>query len=230
MPEQVPESTPEPIRTIVADDHYLVREGTRRLLETSGEVLVVGTVGNADELLDAVRRLRPDVVLTDIRMPGGQWREGFEGIDAAHRVRAGHPEIGIVVLSQYSDALFAFERFKHGTEGFAYLLKDRIGELDELLRAIRAVAAGGSVIDPMVVEGLLARRELRGEQEALTPRERDVLRELARGRSNGAVARALNLSVSSVEKNVNAIFTKLGLENSPDVHRRVAAVLAYLGP
>ncbi|MEV4565587.1 response regulator transcription factor [Nonomuraea sp. NPDC049419] len=220
----------EQIRTVVADDHYLVREGTRRLLELSGEVSVVGAVGDADELLDAVRRLRPHVVVTDIRMPGGQWRQGFEGIDAAHRIRAAHPEVGVVVLSQFSDALFAFELFKHGTEGYAYLLKDRVGDLDELLGAIQAVAAGGSVIDPKVVEGLLARRDVRGQREELTARERDVLREMARGRTNAAIARALHLSISSVEKNVNAIFTKLGLENSGDVHRRVAAVLAYLGP
>jgi DNA-binding NarL/FixJ family response regulator len=220
----------ETIRTVVADDHYLVREGTRRLLEMSGEVAVVGAVGNADELLDAVRRLRPGVVVTDIRMPGGRWREGFEGIDATHRLREEHPGVGVVVLSQYSDALFALELFKHGTEGVAYLLKDRVGDLDELLGAIRAVASGGSVIDPKVVEGLLDRHDVRGEHEALTPRERDVLREMAHGRSNGAIARALHLSVSSVEKNVNSIFTKLGLENSADVHRRVAAVLAYLRP
>ncbi|MEU1388311.1 MULTISPECIES: response regulator transcription factor [unclassified Nonomuraea] len=221
---------PEPVRTVVADDHYLVREGTRQLLELSGEVTVVGAVGDADELLDAVRRLEPQVVVTDIRMPGGDWRPGFEGIDAAHRIRAGHPGTGVVVLSQFSDALFAFELFKHGTAGFAYLLKDRVGDLDELLGAIRAVAGGGSVIDPKVVEGLLARREVRGQGESLTPRERDVLREMAHGRSNAGIGRALHLSISSVEKNVNAIFTKLGLENSGDVHRRVAAVLAYLGP
>jgi DNA-binding NarL/FixJ family response regulator len=218
------------IRTVVADDHYLVREGARQLLEMSGEVTVVGAVGNADELLDAVQRLGPDVVVTDIRMPGGEWRQGFEGIDAAHRIRSEHPAVGVVVLSQFSDALFAFELFKHGTEGYAYLLKDRVGDLDELLGAIRAVVAGGSVIDPKVVEGLLARRDVRGQHEALTARERDVLREMAHGRSNAGIARALHLSISSVEKNVNAIFTKLGLENSGDVHRRVAAVLAYLGP
>ncbi|MGI5287587.1 response regulator transcription factor [Nonomuraea polychroma] len=220
----------ERIRTVVADDHYLVREGTRRLLEMSGEVTVEGAVGTADELMDAVRRLGPDVVITDIRMPGGDWRPGFEGIDAAHRLRAGHPGVGVVVLSQFSDALYAFELFKHGTEGYAYLLKDRVGDLEELLGAIKAVASGGSVIDPKVVEGLLARRDVRGQREALTARERDVLREMAHGRSNSAIARALHLSISSVEKNVNAIFTKLGLENSGDVHRRVAAVLAYLGP
>lgn len=222
-------SDPEPLRAVIADDHYLVREGTRRLLETSGEITVEGVVGTADELIDAVRRLAPDVVLTDIRMPGGDWRPGFEGIDAAHRIRADRPGTGVVVLSQFADSLYAFELFKFGTEGFAYLLKDRVGDLDELLGAIRSVASGGSVIDPKVVEGLLARRAVRGDRDALTPRERDVLREMAHGRSNGGIGRALHLSVSSVEKNVNSIFLKLGLENSPDTHRRVAAVLAYLG-
>ncbi|WP_157251242.1 response regulator transcription factor [Nonomuraea typhae] len=218
----------EPLRTVVADDHYLVREGTRRLLETTGRVTVVAAVGNADELMDAVRRFSPEVVITDIRMPGGGWRAGFEGIDAAHAVRAAHPRVGVVVLSQFGDALYALELFKQGTEGFAYLLKDRVGDMDELLGAIAAVAEGGSVIDPKVVEGLMSRRAVRGGTESLTERERDVLREMARGRSNPAIGRELHLSLSSVEKNVNAIFSKLGLENSADVNRRVAAVLAYL--
>jgi DNA-binding NarL/FixJ family response regulator len=218
----------ETLRTVVADDHYLVREGTRRLLETTGRVDVVAAVGNADELLDAVRRFAPDVVITDIRMPGGDWRQGFEGIDAAHRIKADHPGVGVVVLSQFGDALYAFELFKKGTEGFAYLLKDRVGDLDELLAALSVVAEGGSVIDPKVVEGLMSLRAVRGGTEALTERERAVLREMARGRSNPAIGRELHLSLSSVEKNVNAIFSKLGLENTGDINRRVAAVLAYL--
>ncbi|MEV7806364.1 response regulator transcription factor [Microbispora sp. NPDC088329] len=217
------------LRALVADDHYLVREGTRQLLESSGEVAVVGALGSAAELVDAARRLKPDVIVTDIRMPGEGWRPGFEGIDAAHRVRAADPRVGVVVLSQFADSIYAFELFRGGTEGLAYLLKDRVGDIDELLGAIRSVAAGGSVIDPKVVEGLLARRAVRGEREAFTPRERDVLREMAAGRSNGGIARALSLSISAVEKNVNSIFLKLGLETSPDIHRRVAAVLAYLG-
>ncbi|GAA0915484.1 response regulator transcription factor [Nonomuraea longicatena] len=218
----------ETLRTVVADDHYLVREGTRRLLETTGRVDVVAAVGDADELLDAVRRFAPDVVITDIRMPGGDWRPGFEGIDAAHRIKADHPGVGVVVLSQFGDALYAFELFKKGTEGFAYLLKDRVGDLDELLAALSVVAEGGSVIDPKVVEGLMSLRAVRGGTEALTERERAVLREMARGRSNPAIGRELHLSLSSVEKNVNAIFSKLGLENTGDINRRVAAVLAYL--
>jgi DNA-binding NarL/FixJ family response regulator len=234
MPDPSPRTPPgtapdAPLRAIIADDHYLVREGTRRLLEQSGQVAVAAAVGTADELLDAAGRLRPDVVVTDIRMPGGRWRAGMEGIDVAHRIRAAHPGAGIVVLSAFADALYAFELFKDGTGGYGYLLKDRVGDLAELLDALRAVATGGSVIDPKVVEGLLARRAVRGQGDPLTPREQDVLREMAHGRSNGGIARALSVSVSAVEKNVNSIFTKLGLESSPDTHRRVAAVLAYLG-
>nr|BFE85512.1 hypothetical protein GCM10020093_081130 [Planobispora longispora] len=160
-------TTPAELRIVLAEDHYLVREGTRQLLESSGEISVVAAVGTADELLDAARRLRPDVVVTDIRMPGSAEivRPGMEGIDAAHRIRAAShgPDdaIGIVVLSQFSDAMFALDLFKDGTEGRAYLLKDRVGDLDELLGAIRSVSAGGSVIDPKVVEGLLAKRGVR---------------------------------------------------------------------
>lgn len=221
----------ERVRTVLADDHYLVREGLRQLLEASGEVSVVAAVGNADELLDATRRFQPDVVISDIRMPGPSFRSGFEGIDAAHRVRAEHPATGVVILSQYRDALFAFELFRHGSERLAYLLKDRIGNLDDLLSAIRAVLAGGSVLEPQVVDGLVTRRVRRGGTPPgdLTPREREVLGEMALGKSNVGIARSLHLSVSAVEKNINTIFHKLGLENAPDVHRRVAAVVRYLG-
>jgi DNA-binding NarL/FixJ family response regulator len=222
---------PETVRAVLADDHYLVREGVRQLLETTGDVSVVAAVGTADELLDAVRRFEPDVIVTDIRMPGAGLRAGLEGIDAAHRVRAEHSRTGVVVLSQYRDALFAFELFRHGTEGLAYLLKDRIGNLEDLVAAIRAVIAGGSVVDPKVVDGLIARRvsRSRAAPAGLTPREREVLGEMALGKSNVGIARSLHLSVSAVEKNVNAIFHKLGLDNTPDTHRRVAAVVKYLG-
>ncbi|MEU9887696.1 response regulator transcription factor [Sphaerisporangium sp. NPDC051011] len=218
-------------RAVVADDHYLVREGLRQLLETTGDISVVAAVGNADDLLDAVRRFEPDVIVTDIRMPGSGLRSGLEGVDAAHRIRAERPHAGVVVLSQYREALFAFELFRHGTDGLAYLLKDRVGNLDDLMGAIRAVMEGSSVIDPKVVDGLITRRinRSRPQPDGLTSRERDVLGEMALGKSNGAIARSLHLSVSAVEKNVNAIFHKLGLENAQDTHRRVAAVVRYLG-
>jgi len=225
----------EPLRIVIADDNYLVREGTRRLLEDSGQVTVLTAVGSAPELLDAVRRTRPDAVLTDIRMPpaGSAARAGepaMEGIDAAHAIKAGHPGIGVVILSQYADESYAFELFRNGSAGLAYLLKDRVGDLRQLLSALREAAAGGSVIDPLVVDALVTRRaRLRESPLArLTPRELDVLREMAQGRGNAGIARELSLSESSVEKYVNAIFTKLDLASEQLVHRRVAAVLTFL--
>jgi DNA-binding NarL/FixJ family response regulator len=217
----------EPVRVVIAEDNYLVREGTRRLLEDSGEVQVVAAVGSADELLDAVDRLLPDAVLTDIRMPPGH---DMEGIAAAHAIRARHPHVGVVVLSQHADAAYAFELLKGGTAGMAYLLKERVGDLDELLRALRETIAGRSVIDPVVVESLLALRGRLGQSplSTLTPRETDVLREMAQGKTNAAVAEALSVSESAVEKYANAIFSKLGLSEEPQVHRRVAAVLTFL--
>jgi DNA-binding NarL/FixJ family response regulator len=228
------------LRIVIADDNYLVREGTRRLLEDSGQVTVQAAVGSAPELLDAVRRARPDAVLTDIRMPAnpaaGQAagpaaaRPAMEGIDAAHSIKATAPEVGVVILSQYADESYAFELFRNGTTGLAYLLKDRVGDLRQLLSALREVVAGGSVIDPQVVDALVTRRvRLRESPLArLTPRELDVLREMAQGRGNAGIAQNLHLSESSIEKNVNAIFTKLDLASEALVHRRVAAVLTFL--
>lgn len=225
----------EPLRIVIADDNYLVREGTRQLLEASGEVTVQAAVGSAPELLDAVRRRRPDAVLTDIRMPvpaaaNGDQAPAMEGIDAAHAIKMSEPRVGVVILSQYADESYAFELFRNGTAGLAYLLKDRVGDLDQLLSALRAVAAGGSVIDPQVVDALVSRRaRLQSSPVArLSPRELDVLREMAQGRGNAGIARALHLSESSVEKHVNAIFTKLDLASEQQVHRRVAAVLTFL--
>ncbi len=216
-----------PLRVVIAEDNYLVREGTRRILEDTGAVDVVAAVGTAEELLDAVRRLRPQAVVTDIRMPPGHH---MEGIEAAHAIRDAHPEVGVVVLSQHSDEAYAFELLRNGTTGLAYLLKDRVGEADELVDAVRAVAAGRSVIDPKVVEALVARRARLTDSPVarLTPRELDVLREMAQGKANPAIARALFLSESAIEKHINSIFAKLGLSEEPQVHRRVSAVLAYL--
>jgi DNA-binding NarL/FixJ family response regulator len=217
----------EPVRVVIAEDNYLVREGTRRLLEDSGEVHVVAAVGSAGELLDAVDRLLPDAVLTDIRMPPGH---DMEGIAAAHAIRARHPHVGVVVLSQHADAAYASELLKGGTAGMAYLLKERVGDLDELLRALRETIAGRSVIDPVVVEALLAVRGRLAQSplRTLTPRETDVLREMAQGKTNAAVAESLSVSESAVEKYANAIFSMLGLSEEPQVHRRVAAVLTFL--
>jgi len=217
---------PDRLRIVLAEDNYLVREGTRRLLEDSGEVDVVAAVGDAVELRDAVRRLRPDAVLTDIRMPPGHH---MEGIEAAHDIRREHPGVGVVVLSQHTDEAYAFALLRDGTEGLAYLLKDRLGDLDDLLSALREVVAGGSVIDPVVVQTLVARRSRVAQSPvaSLTPREADVLREMAQGKTNAGIERALHLSTSTVEKHVSSIFGKLGLAEEP-VHRRVAAVLAFL--
>jgi len=216
------------VKVVIAEDHYLVREGTRRLLESSGEVDVVAAVEGAGTLLDAVERLHPDAVITDIRMPP---THQMEGIEAAHEIRSRHPDVGVVVLSQYVNSLYAFELFRDGTTGLAYLLKDRVGELDELLRALREVAAGGSVIDPKVVEGLLGRRQepARSLLETLSSRELEVLGEMAQGKSNAAIADSLYVSPSAVEKHINGIFAKLTLSVEDGAqHRRVAAVLAFL--
>jgi DNA-binding NarL/FixJ family response regulator len=224
---------PEPLRIVMADDNYLVREGARRLLEDSG-VVVAAAVGSAPELLDAVGRLRPAAVLTDIRMPASQGgpagQSSMEGIDAAHAIRSAYPSTGVVVLSQYADESYAFELFRDGTAGLAYLLKDRIGEVGRLLEALREVSTGGSLIDPQVVEALVrGRARVRASAlSGLTPRELDVLREMAQGRGNAGIAAHLHLSESSVEKHVNAIFTKLGLTTENLSHRRVTAVLTFL--
>ena len=216
---------PEPLRIVIAEDNYLVREGLRRLLEDSGAVTVLACVGTAIELLDAVRRLSPDAVLTDIRMPP---THQMEGIEAAHAIRATHPGIGVVVLSQHTDESYALALFENGSAGLGYLLKDRIGDLEDLVHALTEVHGGGSVIDPEIVDTLVRRRSRSTEPRgALSPRELDVLREMALGKTNAGIEQALYLSSSTVEKHVNAIFTKLSLPDT-GVHRRVAAVLTFL--
>lgn len=216
-----------PLRVVIADDHYLVREGVRQLLELDGAVQVVATAPDGPALVAAVDAHRPDVVVTDIRMPP---THTMEGVEAAHRLRAAYPSLGVVVLSNHADAAYALELFRDGTEFVAYLLKDRVGDRDQLLAAVRAVASGGSVIDPTVVDGLLSRRARQQQSplSRLTDREREVLEAMASGLSNTAIGERLHLSVSAVEKNVNAIFGKLDLRSEPSLHRRVGAVLAYL--
>lgn len=215
-----------PLRVVVADDHYLVREGIRELLGLEDDLTVVATVGSAVELLDVVERHEADVVVTDIRMPPDH---RTEGIDAALRIRTRHPKVGVVVLSAHADDAYAMELFRDGTSGLAYLLKDRVGDRSELARAIRATAAGDSLVDPMVVDAMVRRSHRRSSLEVLTPRERSVLEQMASGSSNPAIAAALFLSVSGVEKHITAIFGKLGLGEEMTTHRRVTAVLAYLG-
>jgi DNA-binding NarL/FixJ family response regulator len=212
---------------VIAEDNYLVREGTRRVLEETGEVSVVAAVGTAAELIDAVVRLHPDAVITDIRMPPGHQ---MEGIAAAHEIRARHSGVGVVVLSQHAAGTYAFELLKNGTAGLAYLLKDRVADPEELLRALREVIAGRSVIDPQVVEALVTRSgRLRASPlHELSRREVEVLREMAQGKTNAAIATTLHLSESAVEKYVSAIFLKLGLTEETALHRRVGAVLAFL--
>jgi DNA-binding NarL/FixJ family response regulator len=218
---------PDRPRVIIAEDNYLVREGTRQLLEIGGAVEVVAAVGSAVELVAAVDAAPPDAVLTDIRMPP---THGMEGIVAAREIRLRHPDVGVVVLSNHADDAYALELFADGTAGLAYLLKERVGDRTELLRAITETAAGRSVVDPVVVEALVRRRaRYDGSGLArLSDRERDVLDQMAAGLSNSAIGERLHLSRSAIEKHVNAIFTKLGLVDEPATHRRVAAVVTYL--
>ena len=212
---------------MLAEDHYLVREGIRRLLETDAELEVAAVCGDLDSLLAAVDTERPDVVVTDIRMPPGGMDEG---IRAAERLRDTHPDVGVVVLSQYAQPTYALALFENGTARRAYLLKERVENLEQLVAAIRTVAEGGSVVDPKVVEGLMAERK-RVEQsplDELTPRELDVLREMAEGKNNAGIAGSLFLTERSVEKVIHSIFLKLGLAWEESVHKRVKAVIVYL--
>lgn len=213
------------LRVIVADDHYLVREGVRRALTALDTIDVIAVVGDAAELERVCDRELPDAVVTDIRMPPSH---GTEGIDAAHRIRERHPRIGIVVLSQYNDATYAMDLLRSGTAGMAYLLKERIGDPDTLIRAVRTVSAGGSQIDPDVVASLVAAGRSSSPIVTLSERERRVLGLMAEGRTNAAIAAELHLSESSIEKYASSLFAKLDLTDERHVHRRVAAVLAYL--
>ena len=216
-----------PIRLVIAEDHYLVREGVKRLLETHPDLEVVASCGDLDALFAAVESEHPDVVVSDVRMPPG---DSDEGIQAAARLRETHPDIGVLVLSQYATPGYALALIGNGSARRGYLLKERVSDLGQLVAAIKAVADGGSVIDPKVVEALISEtsRAKASPLHELTPRERDVLREMAGGRNNAAIAEALVLSERSVEKVINSIFLKLGLTWEPSVHRRVKAVVLYL--
>ncbi len=202
----------------------LLREGLVRLLEESG-MEVVGQAGDADDLLRKVRAHKPDVAVIDVRMPPTNTDDGLR---AAQQIRAELPEVAVLVLSQYIEETYALELLEDGTEGVGYMLKDRVAEVERFIEAVRRVASGGSALDPQVVSQLLGRRRREDPLEALTPREREVLEQMAQGRSNQAIAAELVVSERAVEKHVTSIFSKLDLETSPDDHRRVLAVLAYL--
>jgi DNA-binding NarL/FixJ family response regulator len=212
------------IRLVLAEDSYLVREGVRRLLETRPQLDVVATCSDLPSLLAAVEAESPDVVLTDIRMPPD---ERDEGIRAARQLRETSPEVGVVVLSQYAAPGYALDLLEAGSERRAYLLKERVADIDQLVAAIAAVAAGGSVIDPKVVERLVDAKA-GSPLDELTPREQDVLRAMAEGKNNAAIAEDLVIAERSVEKYVHTIFTKLGIAWEDNVNRRVKAVLLYL--
>ncbi|MGD9793805.1 MAG: response regulator [Acidimicrobiia bacterium] len=213
-------------RVVLAEDNALLRAGLARLLESDPSVEVVGTAGDLDELLERARSLRPDVVITDIRMPP---TSTDEGIRAATVLGNERPELGIVVLSQYANPSYAIALLEAGSSGRAYLLKDRVADAGELVRAVRAVAAGGSVITPEVVDQMLrARRPADDPVSTLTIREREVLELIATGASNAGISSQLKLSERAVEKHVSNVFVKLRLDDAPDINRRVRAVLVYM--
>jgi DNA-binding NarL/FixJ family response regulator len=212
------------VRVVIAEDLALLRDGLTRLLRDNG-FEIAAAVGDGDALIQSVLRERPDIAIVDIRMPP-TFRD--EGLRAALTLRERAPETAVLIVSQYVEQAYAAELLADGRGGVGYLLKDRIMDVDDFVDAVRRVAGGGTALDPEVVAQLFARRQISGPLERLTPRETEVLAQLAEGRSNAAVARALVLSVGAVEKHVANILGKLQLPPSDDDHRRVLAVLAYL--
>ena len=215
-----------PIRLVLAEDNYLLREGMTRLIEAQPDLELVAACDDYDSLVEAIEAHRPDVVLTDIRMPP---TGTDEGIRAAEHLRQTVPGAGVVVLSQYADPQYALRFLEHGSRGRGYLLKERVSDIDQLLAAIKEVARGGSVIDPKVIDALVsARSKAPSPLRDLTVREGEVLSEMAQGKNNAAIATSLVLSERAVEKHINSLFSKLGLSEEQDVSRRVKAVLLFL--
>ena len=214
------------MREVIAEDSVLLREGLVRLLTEAG-IEIVGQAGDADDLLRKTRAHKPDVVVTDIRMPP---TNSDEGIQIAARLRDSHPDVGVVVLSNYSDPSYAIALMESGSAGRAYLLKERVHHRAQLVSAIESVASGGSVMDPKIVEPLVAARSRseRSPLSELTPREREVLAQIAQGKSNGAIAEELVLTKRAVEKHINSIFLKLNLAAVEEVSKRVKATLVFL--
>jgi DNA-binding NarL/FixJ family response regulator len=214
------------IRVILAEDDFLVREGIRHVLEAAPDLTVVGECADGDDLLAAVDADPPDVVVTDVRMPPSG---ADEGIRVANRLRTTHPGVGVLVLSQFAEPEYALALLEHGSRGRAYLLKERIRDRHRITGAVREVAAGGSAFDSKVVDVLVAAQGDGGSQlSEISPREREVLAEVAQGRSNTAIAESLVLTKSAVEKHINSIFAKLGLAGAQDVSQRVKAALMFL--
>jgi DNA-binding NarL/FixJ family response regulator/class 3 adenylate cyclase len=219
-----PKKSDRRLRVTIADDAVLLREGIARLLEDA-DFDVVGQSGTADDLLLKVRSYSPDVAIVDIRMPPTQTDEGLR---AAQEIREKHPSVGVLVLSQHVEPAYAMELLAENAEGVGYLLKDRVGDVDEFAAAVRRVAEGGSALDPALVTQLVGRRRKRGPLDNLTPREREVLELMAEGRSNQAIGERLYVTPRAVEKHITSIFGKLRLPPAPEDHRRVLAVLAFL--
>jgi DNA-binding NarL/FixJ family response regulator len=215
-------------RVVIAEDNALLRDGMVRLFDRISDIEIVGACGSLPDLLAMVDETLPDVVVTDIRMPP---TGTDEGIRAARHIRERHPAVGVVVLSQYASPAYALALFEDGSDRRSYLLKDRVADVEDVADAIRAVARGGSHIDPRIVEELVTARSKRDRSpiDQLTTREREILGEIATGKSNAAIAATLYLSERAVEKHSNSIFSKLGITSEPDVNRRVKAVLVYLG-
>jgi DNA-binding NarL/FixJ family response regulator len=212
------------MRVVVAEDSVLLREGIVMLLESAG-FEVVAQAGDAEDLVRKVGAHKPDVAVVDVRMPPGN---SDDGLRAAILLRSRQPGLGVLVLSQYVEPSYAQALLADSAEGVGYLLKDRVGDVDRFIEAVKRVAAGGSALDPEVVRHLMGRPSGADALTALTERERETLELMAEGRSNRAIAETFGVSERAVEKNVTGIFTKLGLEHTPDDHRRVLAVLAYL--